>query len=68
VVEEVESSDKIKDGSGEGGICNTGGHDMRDGEDTRVNTTSANSRKKRKGKGRRHGRKNNPDLACTQAG
>ena len=68
VTEEVESSDKIKDGFEEGGTSNAGGHDMWDGEDMGVNKPSTNSRKKRKGKGRHHGRKTTPDLACTQAG
>jgi hypothetical protein len=33
------------------GICNTGGDDMWDEEDTSVNTSSADSRKKGKAKG-----------------
>jgi hypothetical protein len=41
---------------------------MWDKEDTSVNTPSADSRKKRKAKGRRHGHKNNPDLTYTQVG
>jgi len=68
VTEGVESPDKIKDGSGEGGTSNAGGRDMWDGEDTSVNKPSTNSRKKRKGKGRHQGDKTTPDLACTQAG
>jgi hypothetical protein len=40
---------------------------MWDREDISVNKPFTNSRKRRKGKGRHHGRKTTPGLACTQA-
>jgi hypothetical protein len=51
-----------------GGTSNADGHDMWDGEDMSVNKPSTNSRKKRKGRGRHHGRRTTLGLACTQAG